>query len=519
MQFRFLKNYFIHAFFGVLLLAALFRNLGTQALLADEPTRALVMLEMKLNNNLLVPTINDKPYYNKPPLFNWVLYATTELAGSEDEFWLRFPSVIGFLLLAYISYRILRKEFEYILASWVALAVLTSGRILFYDSFLGLIDPLFACCIILLFGATRKYSGDEKWVQYFIVSWLITLVAFFLKGLPALVFQVICMLYVNLRYYSFRRIFHPFQFAGFFLFLFPVVGYYYVYSLEAPLYPLLEALVKESSKRTIAENSLLKSLIHLFVFPFETLAGFLPWTFFLFLIPLREWKKLYQDARLRFWIEIILLNLLVYWLSPETRPRYLLMFVPFIILPGLFYFYYKHADSIHHRHLLTIILVVNGILVVVLFLPFSDALDFRLIPACILILFSVLLFVFRKIIKADLVLTGVAWLLVIRICFNLTIIPYRAEYDMPDVYKREALMASMVAGNRPVTIHSYTVMTNDQSFYFERERRSVLGIRHDTIGPDTLSLTYYPNLGGLKTLDSLPSAFNNSTVYLCQKEK
>ncbi|WP_367328714.1 ArnT family glycosyltransferase, partial [Lentimicrobium sp.] len=77
----------------LLLPLALFTNLGLMPLISDEPTRAVVTLEMILSGNFITPTINGDFYYNKPPLFNWILAGFVKVAGVENEFIFRLPTV------------------------------------------------------------------------------------------------------------------------------------------------------------------------------------------------------------------------------------------------------------------------------------------------------------------------------------------------------------------------------------------------------------------------------------------
>jgi 4-amino-4-deoxy-L-arabinose transferase-like glycosyltransferase len=59
--------------FLLLILLALFGGLGIMDLRGEEPRRALVAWEMIRQANYLQPTIQGLPYYNKPPVFNWVV--------------------------------------------------------------------------------------------------------------------------------------------------------------------------------------------------------------------------------------------------------------------------------------------------------------------------------------------------------------------------------------------------------------------------------------------------------------
>ena len=67
-------------------------------LFADEPTRALVAIEMMFSDNYWVPTIQGEFYYNKPPLYNWIIAGLFTVTGSMSEFIFRLPSVIPLLL-------------------------------------------------------------------------------------------------------------------------------------------------------------------------------------------------------------------------------------------------------------------------------------------------------------------------------------------------------------------------------------------------------------------------------------
>ena len=61
-------------------------NLGLLPLFADEPTRAVVALEMIFSGNYWVPKINDGYYFSKPPLYNWIIAGTFLITGNMSEF-------------------------------------------------------------------------------------------------------------------------------------------------------------------------------------------------------------------------------------------------------------------------------------------------------------------------------------------------------------------------------------------------------------------------------------------------
>ena len=56
-------------------------NIDLMPLISDEPTRAIVTLEMILFGNYITPTINGEFSYNKPPLFTLLLAGFTLITG------------------------------------------------------------------------------------------------------------------------------------------------------------------------------------------------------------------------------------------------------------------------------------------------------------------------------------------------------------------------------------------------------------------------------------------------------
>ena len=78
----------------------LFSNLYTLELRAEEPRRAATAIEMYLTKDYVVPHLNSYNYYNKPPLFSWVLTFFFSLFGSFDEWVVRLPSLLSFVTAA-----------------------------------------------------------------------------------------------------------------------------------------------------------------------------------------------------------------------------------------------------------------------------------------------------------------------------------------------------------------------------------------------------------------------------------
>lgn len=332
---------------GLLLVPALLIHLGLMTLIGDEGIRADVALEMLLSGNYLVPTINGEPYLNKPPLYNWILAGAFTLLGRADEWAARLPTVFFLLTWAGVCVWYLRKHVPAVQAWLVAAMIVTCGRILFWDSLLGLIDICFSLVVFSNFLWIFHWSERERWGRMFVGSWLITVVAFMLKGLPALVFQVLTIAgwLAWLGWERHRQVGRAARWAlvrglawpnwvGMALAFGLLGSYYYLYAQQAPLAPLLERLFTESAKRTAVQYGMGKTILHLFTFPFEMAYHFFPWSLMVLLVFARgAFRQIWQHRLLTFFAVTFAANIWVYWSSVEVYPRYLLMFLPLVFLP------------------------------------------------------------------------------------------------------------------------------------------------------------------------------------------
>ena len=189
---KFLSLYPERGFFLLLLLAlpAFFINLGLLPLFADEPTRANVALEMIISKNYSVPTVGGEYYYNKPPLYNWILAGVYQLTGSYSEFATRLPAIIPMFLFAitiFYSVCYFIKDKRVALVS--GMLFLVNGRMLIYDSMLGHIDIFYSWLTFGSFMLIFFFFEKKQWFWLFFTSYLITALTFLSKGLPSVVFQ------------------------------------------------------------------------------------------------------------------------------------------------------------------------------------------------------------------------------------------------------------------------------------------------------------------------------------------
>jgi 4-amino-4-deoxy-L-arabinose transferase-like glycosyltransferase len=99
-----MKNRSIIILVGLVYLFSIFMSLDTIELRGAEPKRAIVSMEMVLNDQYVVPTIHNEIYFNKPPLYNWVQVFFFKVFGSFEEPVCRIPGIISIIIIGVLIY-------------------------------------------------------------------------------------------------------------------------------------------------------------------------------------------------------------------------------------------------------------------------------------------------------------------------------------------------------------------------------------------------------------------------------
>ena len=350
----------------VLVIPAYFANLGLMPLWADEPTRAVVAWEMSFYQEFIVPTINSNFYLNKPPLYNWIMLVFYDLFGFT-EWATRLPAMMSLIGMSVLMYWGFKPEVGKKQALAAAFLYITFGRMVYYSSHLGHIDPFYSDLVFFNFIFIYRSFQDKKYLQLFLGSYFIMALAFLMKGLPTLAFQAFTLLALFINGKQFMKLLGWKHILGILLFSGILGGYFYLYFQDG-VTPLRywENLLDQNVTRTAVAKSTWTTIKHVFYFPIDQMYLFTPWfTLVPFLFQKKLWRDMWRQPFLRFTLLVIAVNLPLYWLSPDNRPRYLFMLYPFIFLwmvRGYFLFAEKMKFFRIVAHVLWIVLpLVLGI--------------------------------------------------------------------------------------------------------------------------------------------------------------
>ncbi len=436
---------------SVLIPLAYFLRLNSYQLLFEEPRRALVALEMLIAGNWIVPTTNGELYYNKPPLYNWVLIGFFSLLG-KAEWVVRLPSVLSVMVTAAIHYQISRIYIGKQAALLSALFYITSADILFYFSLLGEIDLFFALIVYLQCILIFHFYQQKKWHWLFLCSYLLTAAGVLTKGIPPLFFQAITILVVFILNKDYKRLFSAWHFAGIALLAIIAGGYFYLYSLHHDPGPYLARLFTETFSRTALERSMADNFRHLINFPVMLIKISAPWVLLFFLAIKSRWNERFKTNKfLNFCLWFCMANGILYLLSPGTRERYLYMFFPFIYSILAASITDKCAETKPHWikifYFFIGISVFAGLLGLGVFGLIREVWTDAVLCFLIAIALAAGLYFIKLKTRAEWLLASVLILLIARVGFDLIILPTKKQNDP---YKTDAFKMSAITGKEAV---------------------------------------------------------------------
>lgn len=496
----------------LLLIPALYINLGLMTLIDDEAIRCLVALEMKLSGNYITPTLNGGFYYNKPPLYNWILLIYFELAQVFNEFVARIPTTVAILGFGLTIIYFFKKHTDLHTAILTALAFVTCGRILWYDSMLALIDITFSWVTFIGFMVIyHQFQKGNLW-KLFLYSYFFTALGFLMKGFPSIVFQGTTLLAFFIYKRQFKRLFSLPHIAGGVLFLLIVGAYYFAYHQYNPIQEVLPTLFNESSKRTVANHGLGKSFLHFLTFPFEMVYHFLPWSLLIIYFLRGDVLEMIRRHQfLSYLLLIFLCNIFIYWISPQVFPRYLFMFVPLIFGPFLFLHHqHKKEKSWQFRFLDRLFFVLCTLVALGSFTPlFLERVQSTPLLYPVTITMSTLLIalvVLYHRLPKERFLILVLVLLVLRIGFNWFVLPDRYGEDFGTICKNTSIEVGKKFADQELYVYKYTIMQPTNAFYITNARKQIVK-RHLTnfvpgalyiIDPEEYPEAVYTKVGEFK---------------------
>ncbi len=331
--------------------------LGKKEFQGEEGRRVLIALEMLEKNEYLYPQLFEEPYFNKPPLFNWVLAFFFKLINDYSEFSARALSSLS-ILIACIFLTLLwgeiirslerKKPPSLTIYMIPGLIFLTTPEVI--DKALRAeIDAFYTMLITFaLFGWFYFYEIKLKKNIAFLFCGIFLGLGILTKTFQALIFFYLPYLAYLLIQKRWKEIFTFSHLIGIFTIIIIFLAWTIPVSTKVGIEPFIKAWLEEYKSVALAKE--MTPLQHLKSFTLFALLGFSPWIYFLLLYrksDFRHFLKM-QPTLNKLWVYSGLcfgLSYIFHFFFFGARFRYILPSVGgFVFLSSLsIYFLLKSA--------------------------------------------------------------------------------------------------------------------------------------------------------------------------------
>jgi 4-amino-4-deoxy-L-arabinose transferase-like glycosyltransferase len=292
----------------------------------EEVRRTLVAFEMDHRSEPFQPTVLGELYFNKPPLFNWLILLCSKVFGWNTLT----PRIVTlcFTLATTLTVYLasLRLTGNRKASALSALIFLTFADVLFWYGWMAEIEMALTFVTTAMILSLYMFFESGRRI-YLVAGGLLCGLGFSLKGFPALAFFGLTLLSLSLIYRRFSVLLSKEALLTYCLAF--LVSAWWIPLSEEPL-TYVKTLWRESFSRVEATRNLKDTLIHLLTYPLLNLKQTLPASaVFLFLV-LKE--RVLPAPRLRPLVLLVAVNYLPYLISPEARGRYVLPLFPLVAL-------------------------------------------------------------------------------------------------------------------------------------------------------------------------------------------
>src|SRR5271167_3543037 len=174
----------------VLVLTAIlfFARLGARALWASEFRWAEIAREMQLTSNYFWPTINGRPYYDKPLATYWLVVAMTWVTGGMNEAAARLPCAIAGMIAVVLLILIGRRLYDLRTGVVAAFILATSFSFAFFSRNASADVETIAGELGALILFLRHERDQEGW--WVLTLWLVMALTSQMKGLLGFVLPI-----------------------------------------------------------------------------------------------------------------------------------------------------------------------------------------------------------------------------------------------------------------------------------------------------------------------------------------
>ena len=309
-------------------------RLGSLEIKSEEGRRILPAVTMLQTGNYIVPQVGSEPYFQKPPLVNWLVAGSFTLFSARNEWTARLPSVFCVLAVAFAFVGIARRSLGANGSLAAALMWLTNFGLLEKGRMIE-IEALYVSLTALAFICWLSW-WDEPRRRWFVwtVPWIFLALGLLAKGPLNLVFFYAVVIAILWQADELRRLWSGPHLVGivFMLGIFAAWAIPYLEMMQAG--HVAHVWSRQFSGRVSGEDFRLGAW--LFNIP-RGIAYLLPWAA---LLPFARFADLEDGAERKFCRALslgIVVPFLIVSLLPGSLPRYTMpLLAPAIWLLAIF---------------------------------------------------------------------------------------------------------------------------------------------------------------------------------------
>lgn len=254
-------------------------NLGVVPLLDSDETRYADMARSMLySKDFITPHLDGIIFWDKPPLFFWVLCIFYKILG-VSEFAVRLPSAICALITVIALFFTVKRTCSVKIAIASAL-ILASCTVFVIFSRISILDMLLSANIALsiMCGFLTYYADDKFKKYYWLGFYIFSGLGILTKGIPAFVIPFGTMFFVGLWKKNLKEFFKPeFLIPGMLIFLIITLPWHFeMYRIHGGEF-IKEYIIKHHFQRFIGSTEIGREHSLIYYIP-TFIVGFLPWT-------------------------------------------------------------------------------------------------------------------------------------------------------------------------------------------------------------------------------------------------
>ena len=369
---------------GVIFYFLFFHNLWAYPLLDVDETRYVDMARvMHQTKDYLTLYLNGEFFFEKPPLYFWILNASFELFNQVSTFAARFPIALCTTITGFMLYFCGRKTVSRKFGIMSSLIYATSLEVLILSK-VAMLDMVITSFILLsLYSGFMTFFVGEKNKKYFWwLFYIFSALAVLSKGIPGFIVPFGTMFFAGIVSKQIKEYFKPQYFlVGFLLFFAISVPWHVVmFNMHNPLF-YNEYIIKHHLARFSGGNELGRS--HGAWYYFVTLLwGFFPWIFSFVSMLCENSKKISKDmfksfnfSELNSVQKYTVLNIIgalfimLFFTSSDTKlVTYILpIYAPLACLVAHYWIEYIEGDK-HQKPINLSVMIFNSILVLASFI-------------------------------------------------------------------------------------------------------------------------------------------------------